>query len=135
LPPNAPFIITPLFLNGVLMSDLFFNELKKALNPLFDEQLERFKVLLHQQDGQSAIKTPVWFNLKQLCQYLPDKPAAATVYAKVHAGKIPVYKGNGKKLRFLKCEIDEWLMAGKNKTIAEINTESENYLKTKGGNR
>jgi len=35
----------------------------------------------------------------------------------------------------LKSEIDEWLMAGKNKTISEIERESEDYLKTKGGSR
>jgi excisionase family DNA binding protein len=49
-----------------------------------------------------------WFDLSELCQYHPDKPSKATVYTWVSMGLIPVHKG-GKKLRFLKSEIDNWL--------------------------
>ena len=49
-----------------------------------------------------------WMNLSELCDYLPDKPGKATVYTWAKHGTIPVHKG-GKKLRFLKSEIDKWL--------------------------
>jgi excisionase family DNA binding protein len=54
------------------------------------------------------IETDIWFDLRQLCEYHPDKPSKATVYGWVNTKTIPVHKG-GKKLRFLKSEIDNWL--------------------------
>lgn len=54
------------------------------------------------------IETDVWFDLRELCEYHPDKPSKATVYGWVNSKNIPVHKG-GKKLRFLKSEIDNWL--------------------------
>lgn len=58
-------------------------------------------------------KTPTveidrWFTLGELKEYLPDKPVSATVYGWVQLRKIPNHK-SGKKLRFLKSEIDLWL--------------------------
>ena len=52
-----------------------------------------------------------WMNIKQLCEYLPDKPALQTVYEWVSKKLIPYHK-KGKKLFFLKTEIDEWLFSG-----------------------
>ena len=72
-----------------------------------------------------------WLNLNELCEYLPDKPAKATVYSWVHNSIIPYHKG-GKKLRFLKAEINEWLKTGRRKTNAEIEKDAESYLKEKG---
>jgi excisionase family DNA binding protein len=51
-----------------------------------------------------------WMNLNELCEYIPDRPSKATVYGWVHSGTIPVHKG-GKKLRFLKSEIDKWMQS------------------------
>lgn len=73
-----------------------------------------------------------WFNLNELCQYHPDKPTKATVYGWVNTGLIPVHKG-GKRLRFLKSEIDSWLKQGRKKTFAETAREADTYLKKKGG--
>jgi excisionase family DNA binding protein len=75
-----------------------------------------------------------WLNLDELCQYHPDKPSKPTVYGWVQAGSIPVHKG-GKKLRFLKSEIDSWLLQGRKQSTAEIEAESkterDTYLLTK----
>lgn len=75
-----------------------------------------------------------WFNLQELSEYHPDKPTKATIYAWVSAGLIPVHK-SGKRLRFLKSEIDAWLLQGRKKTQAEIQGEAATYvsLKTRGG--
>jgi excisionase family DNA binding protein len=73
-----------------------------------------------------------WFDLNELCEYIPDKPSKQTVYGWVHAGIIPYHKG-GKKLRFLKSEIDNWLKQGRRKTVNEIASEAETYLNKKGG--
>jgi excisionase family DNA binding protein len=77
-------------------------------------------------------ETNRWFDLNELCTYIPDKPSKPTVYGWVNAGTIPVHKG-GKKLRFLKSEIDSWLMQGRKKTLAEVTSEAEANLKRKGG--
>ena len=74
-----------------------------------------------------------WFDLNELCKYHPDKPSKPTVYGWVNAGTIPVHKG-GKKLRFLKSEIDNWLRQGRKKTLAETASEADNYLNKKGSN-
>ncbi|OFX55475.1 MAG: hypothetical protein A2046_12330 [Bacteroidetes bacterium GWA2_30_7] len=71
--------------------------------------------------------TNQWFNLTELCNYLPDRPAKATIYGMVSKGLIPNHK-TGKKLRFLKSEIDNFLLAGKQKTVSEIADEVDNHL-------
>jgi excisionase family DNA binding protein len=84
---------------------------------------------------QEQINNPDrWFDLTELCQYIPDKPSKATVYGWVNAGIIPVHKG-GKKLRFLQSEIDHWLKQGRRKTLSEIAGEAEQYLTKKRGGR
>ncbi|MBL0342688.1 MAG: helix-turn-helix domain-containing protein, partial [Bacteroidetes bacterium] len=72
-----------------------------------------------------------WLDLNELCIYHPDKPSKPTVYGWVNAGIIPVHKG-GKKLRFLKSEIDAFLKLGRKQTLAEIASEADSYLKKKG---
>jgi predicted DNA-binding transcriptional regulator AlpA len=57
-------------------------------------------------------------DLNELCNYLPDKPAKATVYGWIHASLIPCHKGQ-KKLRFRKSEIDTWLLEGRKKTSTD----------------
>jgi len=76
--------------------------------------------------------TDRWFDLTELCLYLPDKPAKATVYGWVHKGLIPNHKGQ-KKLRFLKSEIDNFLKQGRKKTLAEISCEADAYIKRNRG--
>jgi hypothetical protein len=68
-----------------------------------------------------------WFDLKELCIYRPDKPAKATVYGEVHKGIIPVHK-RGKKLMFLKSEIDSWLKKGRKRTLEEIANDADKLI-------
>jgi excisionase family DNA binding protein len=101
--------------------------LPEAFMQLLDEFRE-LKTLLIQKNHEPQPTTEQWFDLGELCNYHPDKPKPATVYGWVFAGRIPVHKG-GKKLRFLKSEIDEWLKQGKKMTIAESSLKAEQYLK------
>ena len=88
------------------------------------------KKVLGTQQAEQPTATDLWFNLNELCIYHPDKPSKPTVYGWVNVGTIPVHKG-GKKLRFLKSEIDNWLRQGRKKTLAEIASEADTYLLTK----
>ena len=80
--------------------------------------------------NEPQAETERWFDLTELCDYLPDKPAKATVYGWVNRNEIPYHK-RAKKLYFLKSEIDAWLKAGKRKTTGEIQAEADSFLQTK----
>lgn len=114
-----------------LKEGLTLETLPKAFTQLTNEVSE-IKRLFLKWSNEQPTETDRWFDLKELCLYHPDKPSKPTVYGWVNAGKIPVHKG-GKKLRFLKSEIDNWLKQGRKKTLAETAKEAEQYLKTKKG--
>lgn len=89
------------------------------------------KAALHNTIPQSLgqqIEVDRWMDIDELCSYLPDKPAKATIYTWVSLKTIPVHKGK-KKLRFLKSEIDSWLITERRKTREEISLEAKNYVK------
>ena len=110
---------------------LTLETLPKAFTHLTNEVSE-IKRLLLEKSIEQPIETDRWFDLNELCIYHPDKPSKPTVYGWVNVGTIPVHKG-GKKLRFLKSEIDNWLRQGRKKTLAETASEADTYLKRKGG--
>ena len=74
--------------------------------------------------------TDQWMNIEQLRAYHPDRPARSTIYDWVCQNRIPVHK-DGKKLRFLKSEIDQWLSGGKIKTREELEVQAYNHIKYK----
>jgi len=111
---------------------LTLETLPKAFSQLSNEVSE-IKRLLLEKSNEQLTEPDRWFGLNELCNYHPDKPSKPTVYGWVNAGAIPVHKG-GKKLRFLKSEIDNWLKQGRKKTLAETAIEAENYLNKKGCN-
>lgn len=106
-----------------------FEQLPKAFTHLTNEVSE-IKRLLLEKSNEQPTETDRWFDLNELCIYHPDKPSKPTVYGWVNAGTIPVHKG-GKKLRFLKSEIDSFLRQGRKKTLAETASEADTYLQTK----
>ena len=90
---------------------LTLETLPKAFTHLTNEVSE-IKRLLLEKSNEQPTETDRWFDLTELCDYIPDKPTKQTVYGWVNACTIPVHKG-GKKLRFLKSEIDNWLKQGR----------------------
>ena len=114
----------------ILTEGLTLETLPKAFTHLTNEVSEIKRLLLEKSNEQPTV-TDCWFDLNELCIYHPDKPSKPTVYGWVNAGTIPVHKG-GKKLRFLKSEIDIFLKQGRKKTFAEITNEANSYLNKKG---
>jgi excisionase family DNA binding protein len=112
-----------------LTQDLTLETLPKAFVMLSNE-ISEIKRLLLAKSNEQPTKTDCWYDINELCNYHPDKPSKPTVYGWVNVGNIPVHKG-GKKLRFLKSEIDEWLKQGKKMTLAESSLKAEQYLKNK----
>ena len=112
------------------LQQITLETLPKAFMHLLDEVKELKTLIIQKNQEPQPTTTDSWFDLNELCNYHPDKPRPATVYGWVNASTIPVHKG-GKKLRFLKSEIDEWLKQGRKMTLAESSLKVEQYLKKK----
>jgi excisionase family DNA binding protein len=109
--------------------DITFDQLPKAVSQLF-HKLEDIERLLKERPQTQEPETERWLNLTELCAYLPDRPVKPTVYGWVHQRAIPCHR-RGKKLYFLKSEIDTWLKTGRKKTMAEIAAEAQEFTPTK----
>ncbi len=107
------------------LENITFEKLPEAVSYLIAKVDALTKAL---QIKTEPSKIDYWMNIDELTGYLPDHPAKATVYGWVSNRQIPHHKG-GKKLRFLKSEIDEWLSNGKRKTNEEIMGEAEKYVR------
>lgn len=113
------------------MEHLTLETLPKAFSELSYEVSEIKRLLLEKSKEQQT-EIERWLDLIELCNYHPDKPTKATVYSWVSAGLIPVHKG-GKKLRFLKSEIDTWLKQGKKLSNQDTVLAAHEYLINKKG--
>jgi|WetSurMetagenome_2_1015567.scaffolds.fasta_scaffold15477_4 hypothetical protein len=113
-------------------SELSFNDVPKAVAHLINK-VERIETLLNTKQPQTQ-EGDRWLNLDDLCKYHPDHPAKPTVYGWIGQRSIPYHK-KGKKLMFLKSEIDSWLKEGRRKTAAEIQAEAAQFITAnkKGG--
>jgi hypothetical protein len=118
-----------------LTEGLTLEMLPKAFSQLANEVSEIKKLLVEKSNKQPA-ETERWFNLSELCEYLPDKPAKSTVYGWTHTSAIPYHKQNGgKKIRFLKSEIDLFLKSGKKKTLLDLEAETDAILSNRKNKR
>jgi excisionase family DNA binding protein len=107
---------------------LTFEQMPQAIGFLINEVEELKAALLRK--SEPTTPTDQWFNVDELRDYLPDHPAKATIYGWVSSKQIPNHKG-GKKLRFLKSEIDNWLAMGKRKSESELQEEAAAYKKNR----
>jgi predicted DNA-binding transcriptional regulator AlpA len=106
------------------MQEITFEQLPKAVTQLSNEVSE-IKRLLLEKGNLQLTESDRWFDINELCNYLPDRPAKKTIYKWVSDRTIPYYKGT-KALRFFKPEIDTWLKEGKSETKQEIIAQLDN---------
>lgn len=111
------------------MTEISFNDVPKTL-ALILNKVEQLETLL--QNNQSTEPSDRWFNLQELCEYLPDRPARQTVYGWIAQRAIPYHK-TGKKLQFRKSEIDEWIQGSRRLTASEQQAEAIHYINSKKG--
>lgn len=112
------------------MTEITFELLPQAVTQVFNK-LENIERLLLEKSNIPQPEQDKWLNIDELIDYLPNKPARATIYGKVHLRCIPFHK-QGKSLIFRKSEIDTWLGEGRIKTTVEIQQEAVDYLRRKG---
>ena len=106
--------------------EITHDNLPKAVSELINK-VDQLVLLLLEKTTPSRQSEERWFDLEEVCNYLPDKPTKPTVYNWIHNRSIPCHKGQ-KKLRFLKSEIDAWLSQGSKRTMAEIKIDVDNIL-------
>ena len=82
-----------------------FDDMPKLIFELIEEvkYLNKLVQSLHTPLSQNQ-----WMDIDQIRNYLPDHPARSTIYDWARHDKIPSHR-NGKRYRFLKSEIDEWM--------------------------
>ena len=115
-----------------MSKELSFNELPQAVAALIEKIDGLTELVRNRNDEENSKEEEQWFNLEQLCAYLPDKPEKSTVYGWVSDNLIP-YNKTGKKLRFLKSKIDAWLQENAHKTTSELQMEAMKHLHGKSG--
>lgn len=69
--------------------------------------------------NNEASESDKWFDIDELCDYLPGKPTKATIYRWAKQGKLPAKK-YGSRLAFLKSEIDQWLKEKNRNPVEEL---------------
>lgn len=102
-----------------------FEDRPKALAYLI-EKVEELDRKLESLGNASTPGNDVWMGIKELCAYMPTRPAAQTVYGWTSAHLIPFHK-KGKRIMFLKSEIDKWLIGEQLKSIREIEADAEAF--------
>jgi excisionase family DNA binding protein len=95
---------------------------KRAVNNAFEAKQEI-----------SSNSSDRWLDLNELIAFDPEKRSKSTIYAYVLRREIPFHK-NGKKLLFLKSEIENWLLGGRKKTSSEITSDAIVALKQSKSN-
>src|SRR5690606_5340144 len=106
---------------------LTHDTLPQGVTQLIKEFSELKRLLIEKQEQPTTEQPEQWLDLNDLIQYDPEKRTKPTWYSKISRNEVPHYK-RGKKVYFLKSEIDEWLKKGKRKSNAEIEAEAEAYL-------
>ena len=109
---------------------LTFEQLPHAVAALINEVKEMKSLLLN--TNPKVEPADQWFNLEELCTYLPDRPAKQTVYGWIGQHAIPFHK-KGKKLQFLKSEIDQWLLADQHQTLVQVRAQTRRDFEAKKG--
>ncbi len=110
------------------MTDITFETLPSAVSILL-EKVEKIENSLAGMNSHPD-EPDRWMNIDELRDYHPDRPAKKTVYDWVTLRRIPYHK-DGKRLRFLKSEIDSWLMGAYHKTGEELYEESVRFVNSK----
>ena len=90
-------------------------------NEILNNCSENVKEKLGQADSRPMPKTD-FMTVEQASKYLDVSRSG--LYQTIHYGKIPFHKPNGKRVYFLKQDLDNWILAGKVKSEPELDKEA-----------
>lgn len=120
--------------NNMSEKNITFEDLPKAMSWIMDKLNELDSKIDGLNNQNQSVPVEQWMNLKELCDYMPSHPAEQTVYGWTSCHIIPFHK-RGKRIMFLKSEIDEWLHAGKIKSEKDLEDEAAQFIKSKRNTR
>ncbi len=104
--------------------EITFEKLPQAVNQLFDK-LENIERLLLSKSNDPQNETDKLLTIKQASEII--HLSVPTIYGLVQRAEVPVCK-RGKRLYFSKKELTAWIMAGRKKTVSEIEAEAGSYM-------
>lgn len=100
-------------------TEISFNDMPQALAYLIGK-VERLESLLSATKSELP-ESDKWFNLQELCSYLPDKPARQTVYGWIGQKLIPYHK----KGKILKKNIEKFCNSKINAYLCNRNQQTK----------
>jgi len=107
---------------------LTFDQLPKAVTMLTKEVSELKRLLIEKQEHTHTQQPEQLLTVQEAAQFL--NLTVPTIYSKVSKGELPFMK-RSKRLYFSSTELLEYIKAGRNKSISEIEQEAEVYLANK----
>ena len=105
-----------------------FEHLPRILS-LLQKDVKEIKNFIVRNSKQST-DDDEWMDVKALQAYHPNRPAARTIYDWIHYKRVPYYK-DGKRIRFKRSEIDEWLLTGYHRTHGEVFEDTIDIINSK----
>lgn len=89
------------------------------------ENIEKVLEELKNEKNQNTSDKLEFLSTSDVADYI--KLTVPSVYGLVHQNRIPYCK-KGKKLYFIKSDIDKWILDGSNKTTSDLNMLADEYL-------
>jgi excisionase family DNA binding protein len=112
--------------HNLILTQLTIPEVRE----LFRNELESF--FPSRDEATQQPEADQLFNIKQAAAFI--SLSVPTVYGLVCRSEIPCMK-KGKRLYFSKDELTSWIKSGRKKTLAEIQSETNDYLSNKKGGK
>lgn len=127
----AVFILMQPIINKIYMAEqvVSFDSMPQMMAVII-QKLESLEAKVDHLTLPKQEEEDEWFNVKGLCNYLPNHPAEQTVYGWTSNHFIPFHK-KGKNIAFRKSEIDTWLYQGMKKSFHDIQREAEEFVNNK----
>lgn len=108
-------------MENIVFTQLSVQEVRQMLREEVRTVLKEYQPLSRTDDDGYDLMT-----IEQVAEFI--NMAVTSVYGLVHQKKIPHIK-RGKRLIFEKKQIIEWLQSGRQKTINDIQSDADTYLR------
>jgi len=111
--------------------EITFENLPQAVTQLFDK-LDNIERLILSHNNTPLPEEDKLLTIRETAEML--HLTVPTIYGLVQRAEIPVSK-RGKRLYFSKQELVAWILAGRKKTTAEIEAETDRFIQSRNRRR
>jgi excisionase family DNA binding protein len=101
-------------MDNLILTQLTQQEMKKLIKESIRE------ILFEEKEKNGGKSTPDFMTIEQAAAFL--QMSVQTIYGYTSRKVIPFIK-RGKQLRFLRADLENWLVGGKNKSVSEMKQE------------